>query len=130
MKGIVLGIVATAIAFAVLTLLVPQIKFGGGVAGLVLIAVIFGVVNGLIKPVIKLLSFPVNLMTMGLFGILVNVVLFMGTAFLTDQLAKVADFTIAGWPTHALTLEVIGTALIASIVLGLLTTVVGLVVKD
>lgn len=129
MKGIVLGIAATAIAFALLTLLLPQVRYDGDLVHLVIIAALFGVVNGLVKPAVRLLSFPINMMTVGLFGIVVNVVLFMGVAFVSDQFLKV-QFTIAGWPTHGLTFDVIGTALIGSVALGVLTAVVGLVVKD
>jgi putative membrane protein len=129
MKGIVLGIAATAIAFAILTLLVPQVKYDGDYVHLVIIAALFGVANGLVKPVVKLLSFPINFMTMGLFGIVINVVLFMGVAWVSNAFIKF-QFTIAGWPDSGLTLEVIATALIASIILGILTAVVGLVVKD
>ncbi len=129
MKGIVLGIAATAIAFALLTLLLPQVRYDGDLVHLVIIAALFGVVNGLVKPAVRLLSFPINMMTVGLFGIVVNVVLFMGVAFVSDQFLKV-QFTIAGWPAHGLTFDVIGTALIGSVALGVLTAVVGLVVKD
>lgn len=129
MKGIVLGIAATAIAFAVLTVLLPQVKYDGDIVHLVIISALFGVVNGLVKPIVKLLSFPINLMTVGLFGIVINVVLFMGVAFVSDKFIKF-QFTIAGWPTHGLTFDVIGTAVIASFALGILTAVIGLVVKD
>ena len=129
MKGIVLSIAATAIAFAILTLILPQVKYDGDPVHLVVIAALFGVVNALVKPVVKLLSFPINFMTMGLFGLAINVVLFMGVAYLSDRVVKV-QFTIAGWPGHGLTFDVIGTAVVASIVLGVLTAVVGLVVKD
>lgn len=129
MKGIIAGIAATAIAFVILTLLLPQVKYDGDYLHLAIIAALFGVVNGLVKPVVKLLSFPINLMTMGLFGIVINVALFMGVAFVSDQFLKF-QFTIAGWPTHGLTFDVIGTAVIASIALGILTAIVGLVVKD
>ncbi len=129
MKGVILGIAATAIAFAILTVLLPQVKFDGDIVHLVIIAVLFGAVNGLIKPVVKLLSFPINLMTVGLFGIVVNVVMFMGVAWLSTSYLKL-QFTIAGWPTHGLTFDVLGTAVIASIALGILTAVIGLVVKD
>jgi uncharacterized membrane protein YvlD (DUF360 family) len=78
---------------------------------------------------VKLLSFPINLMTVGLFGIVINVALFMGVAWVSNNFIKF-QFTIAGWPTHGLTFDVIGTALIASVALGILTAVIGLVVKD
>jgi len=129
MKGIALGIAATAIAFTILTLLLPQVKYDGNYVHLAIIAALFGVVNGLVKPVVRLLSFPINLMTVGLFGILMNVVLFMGVAWVFSTIVDFG-FTIAGWPTHGLTFDVIGTALIASIALGIITAVIGLVVKD
>jgi putative membrane protein len=129
MKGLVLGIAATAIAFAILTLLLPQVKWDNNYVHLAIIAILFGVANGLVKPVVKLLSFPINFMTMGLFGIVINVVLFMGVAWVSDAYLHFG-FTIHGWPKSALTLDVIGIALIASIVLGILTAIVGMVVKD
>lgn len=129
MKGLVLGIAATAIAFVALTLLLPQVKWDNDYAHLVIIAALFGVVNGLVKPAVKLLSFPINFMTMGLFGIVINVALFMGVAFVSDRVLHFG-FTIAGWPAHGLTFDVVGTAVIASVALGILTTIVGLIVKD
>jgi putative membrane protein len=129
MKGIVLGIVVTAIAFVILTVLLPQVKYDGDYVHLAIIAVLFGIANGLIKPVVKLLSFPINLMTMGLFGIVINVALFMGVAWVSTSFIKF-QFTIAGWPTHGLTFDVVGTAVIASIALGIISAVLGLVIKD
>lgn len=129
MKGIVFDIAATAIAFAILVVLLPQVKYDGDIVHLVIIAALFGVANALVKPVVKLLSFPINFMTMGLFGIVINVAMFMGVAWVTDNIIKY-HFTIAGWPKTGLTFEVIGTAVIASIVLGILTAVIGMVVKD
>ena len=129
MKGLVLGFAATAIAFAILTLLLPQVKWDNNYVHLAIIAALFGVANGLVKPVVKLLSFPINLLTMGLFGIVINVVLFMGVAWVSDAYLHYG-FTIAGWPKGGLTSDTIVTALIASVVLGILTTLIGLFVKD
>lgn len=129
MKRIVLSVAATAIAFAVLTMVLPQVRYDGDIVHLVIIAALFGIANGLVKPVVRLLSFPINVMTVGLFGIVVNVALFMGVAWVSESFIRF-EFTIAGWPRTGLTLEVIGTALVASIALGVLTTIVGLVVRD
>jgi len=129
MKGIVLDIAATAIALVILTVLVPQVKYDGDVVHLVIIAALFGLANALVKPIVKLLSFPINFMTMGLFGIVINVGMFMGVAWITDNYIKY-QFTVAGWPQTGLTFEVIGTAVIASIVLSIVTAIVGMVVKD
>jgi putative membrane protein len=129
MKGFALGIAATAIAFAILTLVLPQVKWDNNWVHLAIIAILFGVVNGLVKPAVKALAFPINMMTMGLFGTVINVVLFMGVAWVSDAFLHFG-FTIHGWPKSALTFDVIGIALIASIVLGILTAIVGMVVKD
>ena len=129
MKGLVLGVAATAIAFVILTLILPEVRWDNNYVHLAIIAILFGVVNGLVKPGVKLLSFPINLMTMGLFGIVINVVLFMGVAWVSDAYLHFG-FTIHGWPKSALTIDVIGIALIASIVLGVLTAIIGKVVKD
>lgn len=129
MKGTVLGIATTAVAFVILTKLLPQVKYDGDLVHLVGIAVLFGIANGLIKPVLKVLTFPISLMTMGLVGILINVGLFLGVAWAADRILKIS-FTVGGFPTHGLTADAILTAAIASVVLAILTTVIGLVVHD
>ena len=129
MKGIVIGIAATAIAFAILVTILPQVSLSGGISNLVILSIVFGVVNSFIKPVVKLLSFPINMMTLGLFGLVVNAALLLGVAWAADKLFKVG-FVIGGFPTHGITADTIVTALIASIALGIISTVVGLVVHD
>ena len=129
MKGIILGIAATAIAFALLTILLPKVTYDGDWVHLVMIAALFGVANGFIKPVVKLLSFPINVMTIGLFGIVINAALMLGVAWVSDMYFKFG-FTIAGWPKSGFTVDTLVTAAIASIALGILTAIVGRVVHD
>ncbi len=60
---------------------IPDIVVSGFVVALVASAVI-GVINLLIKPVVKILTLPINLITLGLFGVIVNAGLFwLGTLF-------------------------------------------------
>jgi putative membrane protein len=129
MKGFVIGMIATAIAFVFVAWLLPQVDFTGGPLQLVILALAFGVVNTFIRPLVSLLSLPVNLLTLGLFGVVVNVALLMLVAWVTDEYFKVG-VTIGGWPGADLSLQVILDAFIASIVLSVTQTVVGLVVKD
>jgi putative membrane protein len=129
MKGIVIGIAATAIAFVVVTLLLPKVKIEGGVVKLILLAVVFGVANGFIKPVIKLLTFPINFMTLGLFTFVINTVLLLGVAWVADSFLKVA-FTIAGFPKSAISIDAFVMAFLASLIISVVTTVIGMVVKD
>ena len=129
MKGIVISIVVTAIAFTILTIAVPQIRYDGDLVHLLIIAALFGVANGLIKPVVKIISLPVNMLTLGLFGLVINVVLFMGVAWVSDSYLKFG-FTIAGWPTLPLSVDTLELAVLGSLILSILTAVIGRVVHD
>ena len=72
MKGFAIGVVATAIALVLLAFVLPSVDYGGDLVGLILLAIVFGVVNGLIKPIVKLFSFPITAMTLGLFSIVIT----------------------------------------------------------
>ncbi len=72
MKGFAIGVAATAIALVLLAFVLPSVDYGGDIVGLILLAIVFGVVNGLIKPIVKLFSLPITVMTLGLFSIVIN----------------------------------------------------------
>ena len=131
MKGFILGILASAIAFVILVNVLPasMIDVTGTALQLGLLALMVGVVNAVIKPIVKILSFPISLMTLGLAGIVINAGLLLGVAFLADKWARI-DFTIGGWPAGGFTSDTIVGAVVASVLLGIISAVVGLVVKD
>ncbi len=129
MKGIVIGIVGTAIAFIVATLLLPKVTLDGNIGHLVILIFVFAVVNAFLKPVLKLLAFPINFMTMGAFTWVINTVLLLGVAWIGGTLLKIG-FSIAGFPKAGISIEAIVMAFLASIIISLVTTVIGLVVKD
>jgi putative membrane protein len=130
-KGFILAILASAIAFVILLQILPpsMIEFEGQPLQLGLLALAVGVVNAVIKPIVRILSFPISLMTLGLAGIVINAGLLLGVAFLADKWARI-DFTIGGWPASGFTSDTIVGAVVASVLLGLISAVVGLVVKD
>ena len=131
MKGFILAILASAISFVILINVLPSsmIQFQGDNLQLALLALAVGVVNAVIKPIVKILSFPISLMTLGLAGIVINAALLLGVAFLAQNWAKL-DFTIGGWPTGGFTADTVVGAVVASVLLGVISAVVGLVVKD
>ena len=130
MKGLVLSIVAGAIAFVILLQLLPAsfLSFEGDTVQLVLLALGVGVVNSIIKPVVKALSFPISMMTLGLFGFVVNAALLLGVAWFAQSVASI-DFAVGGFPPDFTSDTIIG-AFVASALLSVVTTVVGLVVHD
>ena len=72
MRGFVIGVAATAIGFVALTYVMPRVAFHGDPLQLIVLSLVFGVVNGFIKPVVRLLLFPLTFMTLGLFGPAIN----------------------------------------------------------
>lgn len=81
----------TGLALWVVTLIVHGIDFVGGdttlqrVGIVFVVAIIFGVVNALIKPIVSLLSIPLYILTLGLFHIVVNALMLWITAWITEH---------------------------------------------
>lgn len=98
--GLLLRIVVTGAAVWVAALLVPGVEIdgadlGGQVVTVLIVAVIFGVVNAVLGSVLRLLSLPLTILTLGLFALVVNAILF----WLTGAVASALDlpFTVDGF---------------------------------
>ena len=127
MKHFIIGAVAAAIAFYGLTRFLPDfVNYTGEMQGLLVLGVIFGVVNGLIGPVVKILSLPLSVVTMGLAGILVNAGLLLLVALIAQSMAF--DLTIGDFPPDLLTADTIVAAVVGSTVIGVVTGVVNAIV--
>ena len=127
-KGFIVGTAITAIAFWVLTRFLPQfVSYDGELVGLLVVAAIFGVVNGLIGPIVKLLTLPVSIVSLGLVGFLINAGLLLVTALVAD--AAGFNLTVGDFPPD-LTADSLVAAVIGSVVLSVVGTVVRLVVPD
>ncbi len=98
-----LQLLINAAAFYLTAYLIPGITISGWGA-LFVIAVVWGVLSVLVKPVLVILTLPINILTLGLFTLVINAMLLMITSNL------VAGFHIEGF----------GTAIIAGIVFSLL----------
>ena len=131
MKGFVLSIVATAIAFLVIATFLPDkyIDFAGETVALVLAALLVGLVNAVVKPVVKALSFPITMMTLGLFSFVINAAMVLLVALLAQSIDGL-KLTIGGWPTDGFSIETIVGAFVVSIALSILTSIVGHFVPD
>lgn len=91
MTNFVVKTLANAAALAVAIWLVPGITLdedsstGRRALSLILVALIFGLVNFAVKPVVKLLSLPLFVLTLGLFTIVVNAAMLLLTSWLAKQ---------------------------------------------
>jgi uncharacterized membrane protein YvlD (DUF360 family) len=87
LKHILVIWAVVAIAIAITAALVPSVEIEGGVLPLLGISLIYGLVNALIGPLLRLVSLPLTLVTFGLFALVVNGALLALTAGLSDDLA-------------------------------------------
>ena len=108
-----LRLLINAAALWVAIRIVPGISYQGGWGGLFGIALVFGVVNAFIGPILKLLSLPVIFLTLGLFALVINGFLLWLTARLSTALGL--QFQVEGCWT-----AILG-ALVVSIVSALLS---------
>ena len=89
--GFLLRVAVTGLALWVVTLIVPGISFVGGqtdvqrIGIIVVVALIFGLVNAFIKPIVQLLSIPLYILTLGLFHVVINAFMLWITAWITEH---------------------------------------------
>lgn len=102
-----LRLILNVIALTVIAYLVPGIHVGGLLAALAA-AIVLGVVNAVVRPLLVLLTLPVTLVTLGLFLLIINAAMFGLTAALVPgfridgfgaALLGSILYSIAGWLT-------------------------------
>ncbi|MFE9842238.1 phage holin family protein [Streptomyces goshikiensis] len=92
MTNFVVKTLANAAALAVAVWLLAGITLDDGSSlgrrtfTLILVALVFGLVNFIVKPVVKLLSLPLFIITLGLFTLVVNALMLLLTSWLAAQL--------------------------------------------
>ena len=118
-------VLVNAIALIAAVELVPRVKFSGEWWQLLILAAIVGVINAYIKPIVKLLSLPLNLITFGLVGFVINTALVMLAAAVGQSLSL--GFTLAKWPPGNITVDVIVAALLTSVVISVVSSLMALV---
>jgi putative membrane protein len=96
----IMRIVVTAIALWAATRLVTGISFAGNWIGLAGVALVFGLLNSFVRPVLTFLAFPLLIVTLGLFTFVLNAVMLLLTSWLSTKLGigfHVAGFWAAFW---------------------------------
>ena len=92
-----LRLLATAAALWVAVEFVPGITWSGHPAGLLGVAIVFGLLNALVRPLLTVLTCPLVILTLGLFLLVLNGLMLWLTAVLSTRLGL--GFTVGGfWP--------------------------------
>ena len=119
----IVRILAGAVALAAAAWLIDGISLGPGTTGdrvltLLVVALIFGLVNAIVRPIARLISLPLLILTLGLFTFVVNALMLMLTAWIGDQ------FDLA--------FEVDGfwSALLGAVVISVVTFVINVLLPD
>lgn len=93
-------------------LLVPGIEFEGPGWQIGVVALVFGLLNALLRPLLYLLTCPLVILTLGLFGLVINAILLGLTSALANELS--IAFTVDGfWPAFfgGLVISIVSTGL-------------------
>jgi putative membrane protein len=112
----VIRLLVTAVALWAAVALVPGIENHAGWFHLVLVALIFGLVNAVIRPILLALTCPLVLLTLGLFIFVLNALMLWLTGYLSDVIGL--GFHVDGFIP----------ALIGGLVVGVVSTVLNIFV--
>ncbi|HKV43887.1 MAG TPA: phage holin family protein [bacterium] len=111
--GFIVRWIINAIALYLTTLIVPGVRVAD-LGGAVVAALVLGIVNAVIRPVVLILTLPLTILTLGLFTLVVNAAML---------------YLVAG-VTHRLQLASFWAALIGAIVLSVISAVLSRLVAD
>ncbi|WP_168582499.1 phage holin family protein [Gephyromycinifex aptenodytis] len=121
MTGFVLRTLVTSLALWVTALVLPGIALGESTSGtdriftVVLVACLFGLLNSLVKPILQLFGFPLIVLSLGLFLVVINALMLMLTSWVATRFGL--DFSVAGF----------GSALIGAVMVSLVSWALGLI---
>lgn len=117
---LILRILINAVALWITTLLLPAVNIQGNIVGLIVVAVVFGLVNALIRPIIQILTLPISCLTLGLFTLVINALMVLITSWIAGNY-----LTIQGQG-----LEKFIWALVAAIIISIVSALLSWVIPD
>ena len=85
MPSILIRLLINAAALWCAARFIDGISYTGSWTGLFFLALVFAVVNTFIKPVLKFFSFPVTILTLGLFLLVINALMLLLTAYIAER---------------------------------------------
>jgi putative membrane protein len=121
--ALTIRIAVVAVSLWVATLIVPGIEVTAGTTGprwgaLIVVAIIFGVVNAVLKPLIKVVGCPFYVLTLGLIGLVVNALLFLLVGWIAGAIGL--PFRVDGF----------GAAFFGAIVVGVVGFILHVLIPD
>ena len=125
MVELIIKILINAAALFVAVKLLPSnllsFNFGNDWWKLLAVALLFALVNSYIKPIVKALSFPISVMTMGLVAFVINAAMLLVVAFVSGQLKL--GFKVGDFPPDLFASDTIIGAIVAAVIISVVSTV-------
>jgi putative membrane protein len=75
--SIIVNWILSAIAIGITAYLLPGVHINGGVTTLLVLSVVLGLINAILKPILKLLTLPITILTLGLFSLVINALMIL-----------------------------------------------------
>ena len=120
MTKFVLRWVINAIALYLAVLILPGIDLQSGIVSVLWLALIFGFVNALFRPLLKFLTCPLIMLTLGLFTVVINTFLFWLTSVIGQSFGLALTISDPVW----------WNAFLGGLVVSLVSVVMTLILKD
>ena len=111
MLSFLLKFILTAVLVYGLSMVLPGVVLGG-VGSAAILVIVLGLLNAVVKPILKILGFPITVLTLGLFLLVINVII-----------VKLADFMMTSFDVHGFL-----NALLFSLALSVVNAVVDMII--
>ena len=111
MLSFLIKFILTAVLVYGLSTVLPGVVLGG-VGSAAILVIVLGLLNAVVKPILKILGFPITVLTLGLFLLVINVII-----------VKLADFLMSSFDVHGFL-----NALLFSLALSVVNALVDLVI--
>jgi len=124
---LLLRVVINGIALVVAVQFVPDVRAPSDILKLGLLAIVFGLINAYLRPIVKALSLPLTIVTFGLVGLVINVAMVIVAAAISDNLRL--GFALGGWPLSdpSIGIDTLIAAFLVSLVISIVAAVMALV---
>ena len=129
MKSLLRSVVLNAAVIFFAALVLPGLSYSNDFQVLILAAAVLGLVNLVVRPIVKLVTLPINLLTLGIFSWVVNVLmLYLVTRLIPGF--EISSFHFEGWTYQgfiisAMEVGLLSSYILSSFIISLLTSVFG-----
>lgn len=110
--GLIVRILINSLAVAITAYILPNVQIDSFLTA-ILVAIVLGVINAFIKPLVKILTLPINILTLGILGVIINGLFILLVSNIVE------GFTVTGFLW----------AVIFSIVLSIISSILGMFSK-